>query len=59
MEGLKGVVGQYIDLENFQLSKTSVAVAIGTIVLGREIWKEIQVCHIASCITFYLTSSLV
>jgi hypothetical protein len=57
MEGLKGVVGQYIDLENFQWSKTTVAVAIGTIVLGRVVWKEIQVRHILLCITFLSHSS--
>jgi hypothetical protein len=52
MEGLKGVLAQYVDLESFEWSKTTVAVAIGTIVLGRVVWKEIQVCHPLSCITF-------
>jgi hypothetical protein len=43
MEAIRGIIGDYVDLDNIQLSKATIAATVGVLVLSRLVWDEIKV----------------
>jgi hypothetical protein len=43
MEAIRRVIGDYVDLNNIQLSRATIAATVGVLVLSRLVWDEIKV----------------